>query len=558
MHNFKTKHARLLARYPRAIVHLRSQVSLQRFGLVFGSGLSKSLGLPTWADLVECLAADPEVNGNKLMKRVSPRQSLSYKTELLFQHYRVRKLPKSRAFKGGRLFEYPIIASWLKLIAKHLYQDLGDIDSALRHHPYLSKYLPLVRNSHMTVTYNFDTLLERALASTRTPEERKEARGYETVTNPWTQFRRQKAVIYHPNGVIPDDLMETPADRIVFSESSFADQFIGIIAGDYSGLRDHFARNTCLFVGLSLEDEMLRSVLIQNAQSNPGNYHYYVSFVGDHSSTRDAAHRKAIEQANFKVYNLITLFLNKSELATLAELLYSPPATGGQEAAPDAELSDFAKENSVGSAFRFYMTGPLGVGKTTTINYFRNLFVLDEWMEPRLEILAKFWDDLSPPERRKADRWIARQFKLKNDQLRNRKLGIYMLDRTPLDPLAFAEESQWPKRARALLKEIAGNKGGWSVEPGKVIVLDGDPDELATRLLLTGRKDYTAARLSAMATKIATLLAGRPGVTRIDTRGLSAAEVAKRVAAVVHLEDYQECRIQERLEELKSNPPNAG
>jgi len=143
-------------------------------------------------------------------------------------------------------------------------------------------------------------------------------------------------------------------------------------------------------------------------------------------------------------------------------------------------------------------------------------------------------DELTPAERRRADAWIARQFKLKNDHLRNKRLGILMLDRTPLDPLAFAEAGQWRGKARALLRAIGGDHANWDVEPGKVIVLGGESSELAMRMLLTGREGYTEARLEKMAGKLSDLFDGTAGVTRIDTRGLSAGEVAKRIAQVVH------------------------
>src|SRR5713226_10308046 len=82
---------KLLKEYPRAVVHMRAQLKLHRLSLVFGAGLSKPFGLPNWGTLVEDIAADPEVAGQKILERFKDKGSLPYKTELLFQHYRNRR-----------------------------------------------------------------------------------------------------------------------------------------------------------------------------------------------------------------------------------------------------------------------------------------------------------------------------------------------------------------------------------------------------------------------------------------------------------------------------------
>jgi len=239
----------------------------------------------------------------------------------------------------------------------------------------------------------------------------------------------KKSIIYHPNGVVPSVYMEAPTDRIVFSEASFADQLIGHSSGDNAGLLNHLSKNTCMFVGLSLEDESLRSLLVQSARTNPGNYHYYVMYTGENGL--EEKHKEAIRNTNFKVYNLITLFMGNDEISLLADLL-----TVERE-----EFCDFAEEHNINLLYRYYMTGPLGVGKSTSINYMRNLIVYDEWLEPRLPILGKPWDQLTVDEKEEADNWIIDQFKLKNTKLRHKTEGIFLIDRGPLDPLVILERS---------------------------------------------------------------------------------------------------------------------
>ena len=40
------------------------------------------------------------------------------------------------------------------------------------------------------------------------------------------------------------------------------------------------------------------------------------------------------------------------------------------------------------------------------------------------------------------------------------------------------------------------------------------------------------------------------GIRRLDTRELSAMEVAKEICKIIHLEDYDECDLQGRLEKI--------
>jgi hypothetical protein len=346
--------------------------------------------------------------------------------------------------------------------------------------------------------------------------------------------------------------METPSDRLVFSEASFAEQMMGIFAGDQAGLLNHLSRNTCLLIGLSLEDETLRSVLAQSARSNPGNYHYYVRFLEDNESLDDDK-QHAIRLANFKVYNLITMFLKAPEIGALVELI-------NDKFCCEDTFKGFAQVNGIDICFRFYLTGPLGVGKSTTVNHFRSLTIVDEWLEQRPNLLAKHWKKLTDEEKKTADRWIIRQFRLKNDVLRGDKTGLFMLDRGPLDPLSFTPEEKWRQKASRLLRGLCPSKTGWEVQSGHVILLRGDHEELALRMLLTAREDYSAKELKENEEKLAKAY-GSAGVTEVDTRGLTASEVARRVAEIVHLEEYSrasECKLDERLSLIRTEGINAG
>lgn len=533
----------VFVRYPRAVVHLRRQFENKRFGLIFGSGLSSHFKVPNWEALIERIANDPAVDGKAIHNGADGDKSLPYMTEMLFQHYRRQRYDAAPPNPwDARAFDFTIARDWVQIVRAHLYADAktmpADIAHACKSHPYLSVYLSLIRKIRMTVTYNFDDFIEQAIANDpqRGEDEKKASRGYETVTNMSMQFRRSNAIIYHPNGVIPLLPEETPSDRFVFSESSYAERMIGIFVGEYGGLVSHLAHNTCLIIGVSLTDETFRNVLSQNAKANPGNYHYYVLYNDGQTKISDKQ-LDAITLTNFNVYNLITLYLNDNEIASLGKLIQCGPAA----------IHD-CKQRSGGPhlAFRYYLTGSIGAGKSTCLNYLRNCEAYDEWLEPRIPVLARAWDSLNDEEKNEADTWIIKQFKLKNDILRGNKEGIFVLDRGPLDPLAFTKREEWSAKANKLLDMICDVGRKLEVEPGHVILLMGDPEELAVRILLSGRKEYTPKRLKKMQANLLEGYWGK-GMTVIDTRGLSVTDVVRKISEIIHLVEYVPSVLHDKL-----------
>jgi hypothetical protein len=251
---------------------------------------------------------------------------------------------------------------------------------------------------------------------------------------------------------------------------------------------------------------------------------------------------EAIKRANFRVYNLITLFLSAEEIAALADLLNPACLT-------DAEFVDRISEMDGCASYRFYLTGALGVGKSTTTFQLRNLMVLDEWVEPREPLLAKPWDTLAPAEKAKIDAWIMNQFRIKNDKIRHEPFAICIVDRPPMDPLVFTPLAERPAKAKLLLDSICP-AGKWEIAEGCVILLTGDPVELSARVGSSGRPDYTPTRLEAMETNLKGVYNG-DGVRVVDTRGRIVAEVTKAVSEIIHFEDYKPFKFTERLKAIK-------
>jgi broad-specificity NMP kinase len=546
MTTVKAIRCNVLKAYPKAVVHLRRQFSEQRFGLVLGAGVGRDFRIPIWKKLVDRIANDPRVDGCELLKGHVDEKSLPYKTEMLFQRFREKTLSSLDKGLSELAQQSTIAANWLEVCATHLYADVDpNIESALKSHPYFETMLPLVQGSGLTINFNFDNFLERSLAFHKR-ECDKENKGFEVVTDPWPQFRRKDSVIYHPHGMVPDRvrLMELPIGRFVFSEAAYSAQYVGSRGHDSSFLITHFARNTCLLLGCSLEDE-LRNVLMRGAQINPGNYHYYVHYIEDGVTGPNEDQKALISETNFNVYNLITLFLTSKEVRALFELL-------NDDEVKLQEFKDLALQHDVRLNYNYYLTGPLGVGKSTTANLLRSLHVLDEWLEARPQVLAVPWDELTPEQSKEADEWIAGQFLAKNNTLRDLPPAIASVDRPPLDPLVFTKVQDRAAKAKSLIDTICPGRK-WDVVSGVVILLSGDPEVLSARVRTTGRQDYTVERLSKMQDNLRDIYRGE-GVHEIDTRHLSVLEVTKKVAEIVHRNDYRPFDLMQALFDHERGP----
>jgi len=522
----------LLRQYPRAIVHLRSQVRKRRFGTILGAGISIDFGAPHWGKLINDIASDPNVNAKDVVEGEAFKgMAAPYQTEMLYQKFWSAFLMRSPKLSPAEQ-QNSAMAEWLTICQKYLYKASPiDIAAELPKHPYMETLIPLVQNSALTVNFNFDDYLERALAA-RKREKDKGNRGYEVVTDPWPQFRRQDCVIYHLHGYVPAGLMEKTVDRFVFSEASYSKQYVGARGHDSSFLLAHFARNTCLLVGCSLEAE-LRSILMRGAETNPGNFHYYCHWIPT-KDTFSEIERQLISETNFKVYNLITLFLTSSEIRLLLKLINDSEIS-------DGKLKDLATRSAIPLKYTFYMTGSIGVGKSTTTSHLRNLNVVDEWLEPRPEILGVPWDKLTKNERDFVDEWIADQFTKKNDTLRHEQNAVIsVVDRPPLDPLVFTPESKRSAKAIFLANHLCPDDGhgDYGIEEGVVILLLGDPKELSARVRATGRQKYTARKLKRMQFDMKELYESMPGTISIDTQFMGIAELTKRVAEVIHRRKY--------------------
>lgn len=543
-HEFGSAHYELLRRYLRPIAHMHQQGLHRRFCLIVGAGCGLDLGFPSWHELLTRLGET--LDGFREAQRTSVNESaLAQSIVKLFEREFDKCHPSAPLSDAAaqRKRSAALNAAWRDHVHDCLYRDVEtkNEDNFVSTTCYYRSFVEVIKNSPITITYNFDDSIERFLARARHAGEVDSRRGYTTVYDENSQLPTNAPVIYHPNGFLSFRKGEKPSTHLILSEDSFRAQLTDSIAGRYAVIESELAQKTCLIVGSSLQDPTFNFLLKKNAEHHPGHFHYYAHWSGEDgaSPASDVDAEKL-----FDLYNLITLNLSSQEIRILGDLLsYKHDA-----------LRRKIRDSELDAQFTFIVTGAVGSGKSSVISHFRSLRQHDEWLEPRLEGMERQVEDLSAEHIKRIDRWVDKQFALKNSVLHAQEhaVAIHILDRGPLDPLAFVKGTAITARAQKLKKAMT-HKLEQIIVPSHVILLLADPREMEIRAATRG-KSFSETSLRKQQEALVGIYGSSPGVTVVDTRGLTLQQVVRRVANIIHRNSYDELNLSTRLGELSDDP----
>jgi hypothetical protein len=213
--------------------YLGDQLNGNRIALILGAGISKPLGLPKWDELMTRLYSAkggiPPANDPK-------RQAEYFRTKF---------------FKGD--------PQGFKLaVSKALYEDVDDSYETLRRCDTLAAIASLAMSSKrgsasQVITFNWDDLLETYL----------EYHGFVTssILHDIHWATVSDTTIFHPHGFLPKNSKRKSTDNIVFDQWSYT----SIMGNDGRIWRESLTAimrtRTCLFIGLSGNDDNLDLLL---------------------------------------------------------------------------------------------------------------------------------------------------------------------------------------------------------------------------------------------------------------------------------------------------------
>lgn len=537
-------------RYAKAICHLNSSRKTNRLGLILGSGVSASLGIPKWAELIDSI--------EKRLGYSSGNAPESYRAEQLFQHYKKGRVSEL-GWSNGRTLEAAVTSGWRETVANCLYEsfrdssgniNLGIYRERIEQHPYLRQLGRLALSSELVVTHNFDDALELAIDI-----EPSSARRCHSFWRPEPFLLRGTVNVYHPNGFTPLRGGVKGSESLILTEASFADHLANTNTEESNFLLRHLADKTCLIIGHSLADGTLKNALRQHANHRPGHVNYYVHWheEGEGGLTNDQ--RSAIREANFDTYNLVTIFANSFEIAELLRLV----------AMEEDDLEGHLARHSVPSRYVYYIVGAVSSGKSTTLRNLRDLVTVEEWPRDMPPIMNRPSLGLGKPQEEEIDKGLEDAIWKKNQQVRNIKVGIVAVDRAPLDFIAFpASEAETlgstaRNRADAVLERLSKSNLR-DLCTGQIVVVRAEVDMLVERQLQrSGRtkpedvaSGFAARYLERQQLRLAQVYDGpiKAG-SQIENDRCSIATSVRAAARIIHFGDYTPFDFGARLREIQ-------
>lgn len=528
---------KLIKQYCKAIIDMRQKVEDNELILCFGAGVSYSWGIPNWKELVSRIASNEQVKGEQIF---NTQMSLSSIIQALYEKF--KKNQQEHLINSKDLFpEDHIRYNWIEIIRHELYKNRK---SEILHHPYLGQYLEIIKKSPITINYNFDDLIEQLIIKSETTKNeniqnrkiqspKKWGKIIDTTENLSVSFKKP-GVIIHPNGFLPESLVDSISDHFVFSEKSFQDQLRDSIMGYYNPIMYYFSRYTTLFIGLSLTDSTLRHLLRQNAITNPGHFNYYIYYYKDKPEL-STEEMKSIQESYFDTFNLIVLFMNDSEIEQLGYLLNQPHDS----------LVDLLCGEGLNTVCNYYISGAPGTGKTSVLNMMKSYKVYSEFDEKN-EALYEDDSTLSEDERNELNKWIAKQFRYRNREIKKVDLGIQIIDRSPLDPITYAQNIV--EHSNKLRQEYKRTSQDLDLVSGHIILLYAELEELYRRLHKRNPNKYNEKWCTTRSYTFENLFDCKD-VKKIDTSHKSIAEITKEIAHFIYFEDYRPINLNNYMKE---------
>jgi len=242
---------------------LKTSYNEDKLALFIGAGLSKSVGLPDWPQLVRSVAA--RVFDKHTDSPLSPDE----REEV--QKFFENEVPASPLIVA-RLLENSLKDEFAESVRESLYADIEPTASS----PLLTEIgaLCMPRRDRIgivgVVNYNFDDLLEIELS--------RRAISHCSIMTEGNKINSNDLPIYHVHGYLPRTIAldDSHKNSLVLSEDAyhtqFSDPFIWTNITQLNLLRN----NVCLFIGISLTDPNHRRLLEITAKKTSSINHYAI------------------------------------------------------------------------------------------------------------------------------------------------------------------------------------------------------------------------------------------------------------------------------------------
>jgi hypothetical protein len=236
-----------------ALDYLNGEYRRGNLALVLGAGVSMNYGLLSWNSLLQKLLISTFKDGTHRRTEAS-----TVLASLFNRVFRPTPLIAGRYlnnFYQEKSSEDPL--ALIKEVRDNLYSEIKEDSSS----PLISQIrrlcLAVGKNPNLKaiITYNFDDLIEHDLEKSGL-----EIR-YRSIFEPGVHPDDDELPIFHVHGFLPREAALTSANKIVFSENFYHEQYNNFY--DWSNLIqiNTFSKSSCLMIGTSLTDPNQRRLL---------------------------------------------------------------------------------------------------------------------------------------------------------------------------------------------------------------------------------------------------------------------------------------------------------
>jgi hypothetical protein len=348
----KTKDARALW-----VGELKQAYLREGLTLYVGAGVSMSLGLPSWNELMQSLTVammSRKVNSAAETLKDLQAEARTATIDLLLKQVQQQKQPEKPILMMARAIKDEFRDDLHAHVALHLYRALkvGALSPALSvllglivgtfrtgaagdmklpSSELLDAIVALVRPQrgvsgvNAIVNYNYDDILEERL--------RRESVQCVTVLSGQDKIAPHKLPSYHVHGVLPvraymanqTTLDQIPTGNFVFSEDEYHKEYADPYRWSNLTQIGLLGRSKGLFVGLSLQDPNHRRLIDVTHQQYPENWNYAIlprAAPPANEDTKDAIIRnlaEAVETESFRKIGVKVCWVNdvKKDVAPL-------------------------------------------------------------------------------------------------------------------------------------------------------------------------------------------------------------------------------------------------
>jgi hypothetical protein len=264
-------------------ISLLKNLEQKSITLILGSGVSASIGIPTWDELIKriCITFFDHWEFRSrfgLIPNDLPPKNLSIggATDEILWDEELETIAEEFSKTGDPLLIIQQIKNcirprdWRYLLNKSLYSDNSVNENSFKSSMLMEELAGFCNNCdsvESVINYNYDNSFEYHLKNN--------GKKYISIWEPRTRYKNDTLKIYYPHGYLP--LNGGPKSDIVLSEDDYNELYSNPYSWQTLIQTRSFSSTLCVFIGVSMTDPNQRRMLRLCSKINPEMHYTFLS-----------------------------------------------------------------------------------------------------------------------------------------------------------------------------------------------------------------------------------------------------------------------------------------